>query len=156
MVLRVLHFIRLPLLMLLIFTVGRFTQGLLGVPYMPRGTATFGILMLTLTTSLYWGALSKRIGNFGWAGTVLVGVLLGLTSQILIFLATALSYALGVETYFTHWDALNVPEGTKVGMGQALTTRAGGLVAGPILGTVLASIGRLLAFLAPAPAEQER
>ena len=154
MVLRVLHFIRLPLLMLLIFTIGRFVHGLFGVPYMPRGTATFGILMLTLTTALYWGALSKRIGNFGWAGTVLVGVLIGLSSQILIFLATLLSYALGLETYFTHWDALNVPEGTKVEMGRAMLIRAPGLIVGPILGTIMASIGRLLSALAPSPGEK--
>ena len=151
MVLRVLRFIRLPLLLLVIFTVGRFVQGLMGVPYMPRGTATFGIVMLTITTGIYWGALSKRVGRFSWAGTVLVGVLIGLASQILIFTATLVSYLAGVETYFTHWDALNVPEGTKLTMAQALQTRAGGLVAGPIIGTITASIGRALAPLAPAP-----
>jgi hypothetical protein len=151
MLVRVLRFIRLPLLLLVVFTVGRFVQGLMGVPYMPRGTATFGIVMLTITTSVYWGALSKRVGRFSWAGTVLVGVLIGLASQILIFSATLVSYLAGVETYFTHWDALNVPEGTRLTMAEALGTRAGGLVAGPIIGTIMASIGRLLAPLAPAP-----
>lgn len=149
MVLRVLHFIRLPLLMLLIFTVGRFVLGLNGVPYSPRGNAMFGIVMLTITSSIYWGALSKRVGHFGWVGTLLVGAGIGLSAQILIFLATALSYAMGLETYFTHWDALNVPEGAKVAMGEALQRRAGGLVVGPILAAVFACIGRLLSALAP-------
>jgi hypothetical protein len=155
MVLRALKFIRLPILLMIIFTIGRFTQGLLGVPYMPRGTATFGIVMLTITTAIYWGALSKRIGRFGWLGTVVIGVLLGLVSQILIFLATLVSYVAGVDTYFTHWDALNLQEGQTATMGEALGRRAGGLVAGPIIGLVMASIGRLLAPLAPAPNPKE-
>jgi hypothetical protein len=156
MVLRVLHFIRLPLLMLVIFTVGRFLLGLNGVPYAPRGNAIFGIVVLTITSALYWGALSKRVGHFGWAGTVLVGIGIGLSAQILIFLATALSYAMGVETYFTHWDALNVPEGTKLAMGEALQRRLGGLLFGPITAIIFACIGRLLAPLAPAPEDPGR
>ena len=153
MVLRVLHFVRLPLLMLLIFAVGRFLLGLNGVPYAPRGNAIFSIVGLTIVSTIYWGALSKRVGRFTWLGTVLVGVTIGLCGQILIFLATALSYAMGAETYFTHWDALNVPEGTRVAMGEAMQRRAGGLFFGPITATVFACIGRMLSALAPAGTE---
>jgi hypothetical protein len=94
--------------------------------------------------------MSKRVGNFSWVGTILIGVALGLFSQILIFLATLFSYLANVDTYFTHWDALNVPEGTVVPMAKALATRAGGLIAGPILGTIAALIGRAV-FGALAP-----
>ncbi|MBK5257700.1 MAG: hypothetical protein JJE39_16875 [Vicinamibacteria bacterium] len=151
---RVLRFIRLPLLLLVIYAVGRFALGANGVPYAPRGNAMFSIVGLTAISCVYFGALSRRVGGFGWGGTALVGYSIGLFGQILIFLATWLSYAAGIETsYFRHWDALNVPEGTVVPMGTAMMARVGGLVIGPILTAVIpALIGRLLSALAPEPA----
>ena len=121
MIARVLRFVRLPLLLLLIFAVARFALGANGVPYAPRGNAMFSIVGLTFVTSFYFGALSRRLGGFGWGGTALVGYSLGLWGQILIFLGTWLSFVAGIETsYFRHWDALNVPEGTVVTMAAAL------------------------------------
>ncbi len=152
MIARVLRFIRLPLLLLVIFAVARFSLGLAGVPYAPRGNAMFSIVGLTFISSFYFGALSRRVGGLGWGGTLLVGYFIGLFGQILIFTATWLSYALGIEaSYFRHWDALNVPAGTVVPMGRALAARAGGLVVGPIVAMVPAVIGRALSALAPAP-----
>jgi hypothetical protein len=52
-------------------------------------------------------------------------------------------------SYFRHWDALNVPEGTVVSMAAALTARAGGLLVGPVFAIVPALIGRVLSALAP-------
>jgi hypothetical protein len=150
MVARVLRFVRLPFLLLVIFAVARFGLGPGGVPYAPRGNAMFSIFGLTLISSFYFGALSKRLGGFSWGGSLLVGYTIGLWAQILIFLATLLSYVMGIEaSYFRHWDALNVPEGTIVPMGTAMMTRVGGLVAGPIVATVAAAIGRACAALAP-------
>jgi hypothetical protein len=153
MIARVLRFVRLPLLLLLIFAVARFALGAKGVPYAPRGNAMFSIVGLAFVSSFYFGALSRRVGGFGWGGTALVGYAIGLWAQILIFTATWLSYALGIETsYFRHWDALNLPEGTIVPMATALQTRAGGLLVGPVFVIVPALIGRLAAALAPEPA----
>ena len=148
---RVLRFVRLPLVLIVIWTLLRFINGpVFGTPYAPRGNAMFSVLGLTLICALIYGALSNRVGNFSWVGTILIGVVIGLFSQILIFLATLISYAANVNTYFTHWDALNIPEGTTATMAQALTTRAGGLIAGPILGTITALIGRaVFSKLAP-------
>jgi hypothetical protein len=149
---RVLRFIRLPLLLLVIFAVARYSLGASGVPYAPRGNAMFSIVGLTFVSSFYFGALSRKVGGFGWGGTLLVGYFIGLTAQILIFTATWLSYAAGVEnSYFRHWDALNVPPGTIVPMAQALSTRAGGILVGPIVAMVPALIGRLVSALAPEP-----
>ncbi len=149
---RVLRFVRLPLLALVIFAVARFSLGAKGVPYAPRGNAMFSIVGLLLISSFYFGALSKRVGGFGWGGTALVGYSIGLFGQILIFTATWLSYAAGIETsYFRHWDALNVPEGTIVPMATALQARLGGLVVGPIIAIVPALLGRLVSALAPEP-----
>lgn len=151
---RVLRFVRLPLLVVLLYAVARFALGASGMPYAPRGNAMFSIVAATVISSLLFGALSKRVGGFGWGGAALAGYAIGLWAQILIFTATWLSYALGIESsYFRHWDALNVPEGTQVAMGAAMAARALGLVIGPVvLGLVPALIGRALQALAPQPA----
>ena len=153
MVARVLRFVRLPMLLLTIFAIGRFALGASGFPYAPRGNAVFSTVALTFVSSIYFGALSKRVGGFNWPGTLLVGYSIGLFAQILIFSLTWLSYAAGIETsYFRHWDALQAPEGTMVPMGTAMMTRLGGLAFGPIPAVVMAAIGRALSALAPEPA----
>src|SRR5262249_5293802 len=149
---RVLRFVRLPLLLLAIFAVARFTLGAKGVPYAPRGNAMFSIVGLTFVSSFYFGALSRRVGGFGWGGALLTGYTIGLWGPILILTATWLHHAVGVDTaYLRHLDALNVPEGTMVPMATALQTRAGGLLVGPIVAIVPAVIGRLVGALAPEP-----
>ena len=149
---RVLRFIRLPLLLILIYAGARFMLGAKGVPYAPRGNAMFSILGVTLVSSFYFGALSRRVGGFGWSGTALIGYSLGLYSQILIFTATWLSYHFGIESsYFRHWDALNVPPGTMVPMEVAMRTRAGALLVAPLIALVPAFVGRLLSALGPDP-----
>lgn len=151
MFLRAIRFVRLPLLLILIFTMARFSLGLAGVPYAPRGNAMFSVVGLSIISGIYFGAISGKVGGFGWGGAILIGIIIGLFSQILIFTATLISYMAHVNTYFTHWDALNIPEGTVLPMGRALTTRAGGLIAGPILITICALVGRVLSVLAPGP-----
>jgi hypothetical protein len=146
---QVIRFVRLPLLLLLLFTVGRFTLGLAGVSYFPRGTAVFSVVVLSIISGLYFGALSGKVGGFGWGGALLAGAVIGLGAQVLIFTATLVSYLLDLNTYFRHWDALNVAEGTVVPMAQAMQARAGGLVAGPVTVTLAAAIGRCLSALAP-------
>lgn len=147
---RVLRFVRLPLLLLTIFAIARFLLGANGVPYAPRGNAMFSIVGLTFISCFYFGAMSGRLGGFGWGGTVLVGYSIGLYGQILIFLATWLSFAAGIDaSYFRHWDALNVPEGTVVEMAAAMQARLGGLVVGPLIALVPTLIGRAAGALAP-------
>ncbi len=147
---RVLRFIRLPILLLVIYSVARFSLGVAGVPYAPRGNAMFSVFGLALISSFYFGALSRRVGGFAWGGTALVGYSIGLAAQILIFFATLISFVAGVETsYFRHWDAMNVPEGTVVSMATAMQSRTLGLVVGPILPTIVALVGRLASALAP-------
>lgn len=156
MISRILRFIRLPMLMILIFAIGRFYLGASGAAYTPRNNAIFSTVMLTIATLVYWGALSKRVGKFGWKGTLAIGVALGLWNQILIFLFTAISYMAGIETYYNNWDNLNIPEGTTMPMGEALLTRRlGGLLFGAISGILFVSIGRLFSFLAPSAPRPE-
>jgi hypothetical protein len=152
MISRILQYVRLPYLLITLYAALRFIIGVSGVPYAPRGNAMFSVVGITMISCAYFGALSGKVGGFGWGGAALVGLSLGLFSQILIFLATLISYVGGFETsYFRHWDALNVPEGTVVPMGTALVTRATGLVINSILSTIAALIGRALGALAPQP-----
>ena len=153
----VLRFVRLPLLLVLLWAIARFSLGLAGVPYAPRGSAMFSIVGLTYISCLYYGALSRPVGGFGWGGTLLVGITIGLFGQILIFLATLVSYLGNLNTYFIHWDALNVPEGTTVPMAQAMMARTGGLIVGGVLTpAIAAAIGRALGKLAPSALKAER
>ena len=147
----VIRFVRLPWLLLLVWAVARFSLGLAGFPYAPRGNAMFSIVGLTFISCIYFGALSSRLGGFDWKGTALVGIAIGLFGQVLIFLATLISYIGGLQTYFVHWDALNVPEGTAVPMAAAMGARAGGLFfGGLVVPPIIALIGRALGRLAPA------
>ncbi len=103
---QVLRFVRLPFLLLIIYTVARFSLGLAGVPYAPRGNAMFSVVAVLLISSFYFGALSGKVGGFDWKGAVMVGVAIGFFAELLVFLATLVTYLANVNTYFTHWDAL--------------------------------------------------
>jgi len=152
MLMKVLRFVRLPYLLLLLYALGRFWIGIRGVPYAPRGNAIFSVVGLTIITSIYFGALSKRVGGFGWLGTVLVGLFIGLWAQILVFTLTLVSFLGHFDTsYYLNPDSLQVPAGGTLDMGLILTQRGIGLVVNCIIAIVAACIGRLLAALAPQP-----
>ncbi len=149
---QVLRFVRLPLLLILLFALFRLAIGLRGVPYAPRGNAMFSVVGLTIISSIYFGALSRKVGGFGWLGTVLVGGVIGLWAQILVFALTLISYSAQLNnSYYLHWDSLGFKEPTPVSMNQLLAIRGGGLVVNIIIAIIAALIGRALAALAPAP-----
>ena len=140
---RVLRYVRLPLVLLLIWAALRFMmQPVFNIPYEPRGNAALSVAAVTIISGLIYGAMSNRVGRFNWLGTILVGAVIGFFAQLLIFTATLVSFAAGIDTYFTHWDALNLPRDTKAQMGPAMTARAFGLLFGPLNGAVIALIGR--------------
>lgn len=167
----VLHFVRLPLLLVTIWATVRFILGVAGVPYVPRGNAMFSVYSVTLISCLYFGALSAKIGGFKWSGTILTGVTIGVYAQILILLATLISYAGNLNTYFVHWDALNInpaklsppvlmadalmhPEQVTMPMSKAMITRLTGILFNGISAGIFAVIGRALSGLAPKPVTQ--
>lgn len=152
MFLQVLKFVRLPMVLILVVAIIRLSLAPLGVAYGIRSNASTSVLMLNIISCMYFGALARKIGNFNFPRILLMGVTLGLFTQIVIFSFTLISYLANIkDSYFTNWDALNVAQGTVVPMATALKTRVGGLIAGPILSTVIVSIGSLLSFLAPEP-----
>ncbi|MCA9733800.1 MAG: hypothetical protein H6696_02105 [Deferribacteres bacterium] len=148
----VINFVKLPWLLILIWAVMRFSLGVFfNVPYAPRGNAMFSLVGLTIISSIYFGALSNKVGGFDWKGTVLTGVFIALFAQVLIFLLSILSLAAGLEnSYFLHWDALNLTDGQSITMGSLLSLRLVGIIVNSILGGIAASLGRALAGFAPA------
>lgn len=154
MFLKVLRFLQLPLLLILIFAIGRFWVGASGVPYAPRGNAMFSIVGVTLISCIYYGAMSKKVGGFNWLGTLLIGVVLMEWAQILIFSATVVSVQGNfTNSYFIHWDSLNIQEGQTLPFGEIMKRRTGAFLFALIPATIAVSLGRLVfGFLVPAPA----
>lgn len=138
------------LALLAIFAVARFLQGPLGVPY-GKGHHVFSIVTLTAFSCIYYGVFVRRWRGYRLIQAILLAFALGLISQLVILALTLLSYALPLETYFTHPVALNLrPLGETdlqrgawqaVPLGQALANRLGGLIGNSIFAGILGAIG---------------
>jgi hypothetical protein len=71
---------------------------------------------------------------------------MALVSQVVILLSTAVSYLLGIDSYFSNPMALN-RQVDPVGMGAAMGFRAGGLVVNTILNGIAGALGWALGGL---------
>lgn len=137
---------RLYLVVLAIFTVGRWIMGLKGVPY-EKGHHVFSIVIMTALSCLYYAAFTRRWRGYKLFPAVGLAVTLGLISQTVILSATALSYALGMDTYFTHPTALNVE--APLPAGAAMVVRLQGLLGNSISSGIIGSLGWALGGLLP-------
>jgi hypothetical protein len=137
---------RLYFLLLALVTIGRWTLGFQHVPY-EKATDKLSIVILTLFASIFYGAFCRRWLNFRIGQALAMGMLLAFTSQVVILLSTAASYALGLETYFNNPVALNAPG--AVPMGQALGIRLGGLVVNTIISGIAGALGWAMGALLP-------
>jgi hypothetical protein len=135
------------LVLLAIFAVGRWLMGTLAVPY-EKGHHVFSLVILTAMASAFYGVFCRRWRRFGLSQAVILGLLFGLASQVVVFLATVLSYALGIDGYFNHPRALNAE--AALPLGEALVVRLGGLVVNPLLAGLAGGIGWALGGLLPA------
>jgi len=138
--------IRFYLVLLLIFTIGRWALSLGGASY-DATHQVFSIVILTFTSSAYYGLLTRGFLGGGLKRAVILGATLGVVSQVVILVSTALSYILGMETFFNSARALNVPE--AIGFGPAMGARAAGLVANTIFNAIAAAIGYGIAKVGP-------
>lgn len=143
---------RLYLVLLAIFTVGRWLMGIFGVPY-DKGHHVFSLVILTAFSSLFYGAFCRRWLGHRLFQAALLGYLLGLAAQVVIVLATALSYGIGLDTYFTNPRALNAE--SALSFGEAFGRRIGGLVANPLIAALIGCIGWALGGLLPSPPRSE-
>jgi hypothetical protein len=137
---------RLYFVLLALVTAGRWFVSF-RVPY-DVGTDKMSIFITTAFSSLFFAAFCRRWRGFSVVQAMVLGAMFGLLSQVVIFSSTAISYALGLETYFNYPKALNVP--AAIPMAEALVRRSGGLVAGPIINAMVALIGWALGVLLPA------
>jgi hypothetical protein len=141
---------RLYLLLLAIFTVGRWLLGTFGVPYV-KGHHVFSIVILTLNAAIFYGAFCRRWRRFRLWQAAGLALTMGLVSQVVVFAATLLSYALGLHTYFNHPTAVLGPDAavTVVPFGQAMLSRLGGLIVNPILTGIAGALGWAMGGLLP-------
>jgi hypothetical protein len=68
-------------------------------------------------------------------------------SQLVIFISTFLSYALGLHTFFNAPQALNSP--TEVSFGAAMASRSVTLVVNTIINSIAAAIGWVMGAALP-------
>jgi hypothetical protein len=137
---------RLFFVLLVLVVTGRWLLGTLHVPY-EKGHHVFSVVILTAFSCLYYGAFTRRWLDYRLVQAGVLGVVMGLSGQTLILLLTAVSYALGLETYFNHPTALNAPG--ALSLGQAIGVRLSGLVGNSIGAGITACLGWALGGLLP-------
>lgn len=140
---------RLFWLLLAVFTIGRLLMS--RVPY-DKGHHVFSLVTLTIFSAIYYGAFTRRWHDYRVLQAMTLAGLLALSAQIVIVVATAASYGLGVSTYFTQPRALfgvNAPP-DPVPFAQAMLTRLGGLVANTIGAAIIGALGWVMGGLLPA------
>jgi hypothetical protein len=133
-------------LMLAVFTVGRWLMGTFRVPY-ESGSPVFSIVILTYLSAIYYGAFLRRWLAFRMSQAAMVTAVFGLTSQVVILLATALSFAVGVDTYYTYPRALNSP--VPLGFAAAMLVRLSGLLFNTAVTAIAGALGWSLGGMLP-------
>jgi len=132
---------RLYMAVLAIYTVGRLITGARGVPY-DKGHHIFSLVTMSLLASVFYGGFCRRWRGYTVARALGLGLTIGVMGQIVIVLATVLSYALHVDTYFVNPRALRGLGATApIPFWAALGERAGGLVVNTALNALAAGIG---------------
>jgi hypothetical protein len=137
---------RLYFVILAIVAGGRWFMSFGGVPY-AKGSDKLSIVIITLLSSIFYGAFCRRWRGFKLLQAVILGATLGLSAQIVIFISTLLSYLLGLETYYNNPIALN--QVTAIPLGSALLVRAGGLVANTLTAGIAGALGWAMGALLP-------
>ena len=116
------RFLRAFFWLLGIFTVGRWALGLAGARY-EATHQVFSIVILAVLASVHHAAFARAFLGYRLKQAVMLGVWIGLSSQLVILVSTAASYLLGLDTFFNTPRALNAAE--PVAFGAAMAARAG-------------------------------
>src|SRR5947207_9167762 len=145
-----LDFVRLPILLFVLFFIGRLALGAgMGVNKSSYDLSNrlFSMVILQVHVGLLWGAVGRRYRGYGIGGSVTAVVLAVLASQILIFAGTAVSYLAGLNTFFNFPEALN--QQAAIGFGSAMAARTATLIANCVIGAIVGAIGWALGGLVP-------
>ena len=138
--------VRFVIVFLVILTIGRFVLGATGVPY-EQGTHIFSLVTFSWFASIFFGGFSRSTWGYRLTQAMMLGVAIGLSAQILIWVSTLVSYLVGAQTYFNHPTALNVE--VAIPLGEAMIRRTATLVVNTIINSVAALIGWSLGKLVP-------
>ena len=137
------------LVLVLLFAAIRFSlKPFFGVAYENGRAQSISIVVLTLTGAAFYGVFLRRFMKYTLGQAMVQGIALGVVAQLVVLLATVLSYVANVPTFFNAPEALNQKE--AVGLGVALGQRAAGLVINPILASIAGAIGWILGAVLPA------
>jgi hypothetical protein len=134
--------------LLAIVTVARWLMGnVFEVPF-EKGTDKLSIVVLTLFASIFSAAFTRRW--LGWRLLQAAGftMFMAVVSQIVVLLSTAISYILGIHSYFNEPMALN-RQLEPIAFAAAMGFRAGGLVVNTILNGIAGALGWALGGLLP-------
>jgi hypothetical protein len=134
--------------LLAIVTVARWLMGnVFDVPF-EKGTDKLSIVVLTLFASIFSAAFTRRW--LGWRLLQAAGftMFMAVVSQIVVLLSTAISYLLGIHSYFNEPMALN-RQAEPIAFAAAMGFRAGGLVVNTILNGIAGALGWALGGLLP-------
>ena len=141
------EFIRLAIVLLVLFFIGKLVVGALGGSY-DLGNRLFAMVPMTIHLALLFGAMTRAFRGEGAGSSFITGACIALVAQLLIFSGTMLSYLLGVSTHFNEPMAI-VGENREVALSEAVMARAAGVVFNPILGGIAGLIGWALGGLIP-------
>ena len=141
------EFICLPILLVVLFFIGRMVMGLTGAPY-DDANRVFSMVILQMHLAILWAAVGRVHKKYTLTEAVTAVVMIILLSQVLIWIATVAAYMTHSSTYFNYPAALN--QRTTVSFGAAMLIRAGGLIGNCIMGAILGTIGWFMGALIPA------
>ncbi len=125
--------------MLAAFTIGRWGLSLGGADY-TKTREVFSLVILALIASAHHAAFARAYAGYNLKRAAALGATIGLVTQLVIFLSTALSYMLGLETFFNSPLAI-ARSAEPIAFGAAMGQRAVGLIINTILNTIAAAIG---------------
>ena len=141
-----LKLLRFYFLILAVFTIGRWGLSLGGVEY-AKAHQVFSLVTLSLIASAHHAAFARAFLGYRLGKAAGLGATIGFVTQLVIFVSTALSYMLGLETFWNAPAALNAAQ--PIPFGQAMLARAGGVVANTLTNTVAALLGYAMGGVLP-------
>ncbi len=121
-----------------LFTLGRWGLSLGGAEY-AKTTHVFSLVTLALIASAHHAAFARAFEGYKIKDALVLGALIGLTSQIVVFGSTLISYLLGITTFWNTPAALN--QTADVPFAAAMMARTGGLVGNTLFNVIAAAIG---------------
>jgi hypothetical protein len=138
---------RFYLILLALFTAGRWYAGSVAHTPYEKVTDKLSIVILSLLSSLFYGAFCRRWQGFRVSQALMMGGVIGVCGQSVIFVSTVASYVLGLDSYFNNPVALNAT--AAVAFGDAVGRRAVSFVVNTILNGIAGSLGWAMGGVLP-------